>query len=242
MRAEPLAGIDHKNYSGKAQICVCIINDQAIVRAGLRMLIEDAGMNVVGEAANRSEAVAMARANPADIFLLDLDFVSDNGMALLSELVTTASGPVLVLTRSSNPEMHQLVVQNGARGIVLKEEDPEILLKAIKEVESGELWLRRSLLTDLITKQRSGLLSKQHKLDPEAEKISTLTSREREIIKLVAEGLNGKAIAGRLHLSEFTVRNHLTSILDKLELSNKFELAVYAFRHSLINKAQESST
>ncbi len=241
MRAERFVEPDHTTRNIKAQIGVYIINDQAIFRAGLRMLLEDAGMAVLAEAANRVDAVAMAKASIADVILLDIDFVTDNGLDILGELVSVSTGPVLVLTGSASLELHQLAVQNGARGIVLKEEPPEILAKAIRQVDSGELWLRRSLLTELITRQRAGSPSRQRNQDPETQKIAMLTPRERDIVGLVAEGLNGRGIADKLRVSEFTVRNHLTSILDKLDLSNKFELAVYAFRHSLVNQTKEPS-
>ena len=220
-------------------ICVCIINDMWIVRAGLRMLLENSGMAVIGECSTREEALATLGAHRGHVYVVDLDLISENGLELLHELVITYDVRVIALTASTSSDLHQLAVQSGARGIVLKQEAPDILVKAIRQVDSGELWLRRALLTSLLTKQlsRSSVKSKK---DGEGQRISSLTPRERDIVQLVAEGLNTRGIAEKLRVSEFTVRNHLTSILDKLNLSNKFELAVYAFRNSMVNSPATS--
>jgi DNA-binding NarL/FixJ family response regulator len=215
------------------QIPVCLINDMPLVRAGLRLLLEYSGMAVVAECGSRRETLAAAAINPRHVYVVDLDLTDENGLDLLRELVATYDARVIALTASTNFELHQLAVQHGARGIVLKQEVPDVLIKAIRQVDSGELWLRRALLTSLLTKQLSRAVDRKKRVDSEGQKISTLTPRERDIVRLVADGLNTKAIAEKLGVSEFTVRNHLTSILDKLNLSNKFELAVYAFRNSL---------
>jgi len=223
-------------------IRVCIIEDHPIVRAGLRMLIENQrDMVVVGETANRAEALAAARAAPPDIFLVDLDLGPENGLDLLPELLSTfKSARVLVLTCLTDTEAHEQAIAAGAVGVVLKQHAPSVLVKAIQRVHSGEVWLGRSLTTAVVTRLRSKTAPKRK--DPDAEKITTLTPREREVIQLVAEGLNGQLIAKQLHISEATVKNHLTPILDKLGLANKFELAVYAHRHGLGKPSEDRLT
>jgi DNA-binding NarL/FixJ family response regulator len=116
-------------------------------------------------------------------------------------------------------------------GLVLKDKAAEVLIKAIETVHSGEVWLDGSLTASVISEISS--VDKSRRPDPEAEKIRSLTGREREIVGLVCEGLKNKHIADRLFISEATVRNHLTSILSKLGLSDRFELALYAYRHHL---------
>ena len=187
------------------------------------MLIENQrDMVVVGEIANRAEALAAARAAPPDIFLLDLDLGPENGLDLLPELLSTfKSARVLVLTCLTDTEVHEQAIAAGAVGVVLKRHAP-----------AGEIWIVRSLTTARVTRFMGWKTAPKRK-DPDAQKITTLTPREREVIQLVAEGLNGELIAKQLRISEATVRNHLTSILDKLGLANKFELAVYAHRHGL---------
>jgi DNA-binding NarL/FixJ family response regulator len=118
-------------------------------------------------------------------------------------------------------------------GMVKKEKAAEVLIAAIERVNDGEAWLDPSLMAGVLSEvTRAG---KAAKTDPEAEKIASLTKREREVIVLIGEGIKNKEIAGRLFISETTVRHHLTSIYDKLEVADRVELLIYAFRHGLAN-------
>jgi len=217
-------------------IRVCIIDDHAIVRAGLRMLIENsARMIVMWEAQTASEALSDPTLGRPDVILLDLDLGIEKGIDYLPNLMERF-GParILVLTALADTQQHLAAVAAGANGVVLKEQAPETLIQAIESVHCGEAWLGKSLMTAVMGKLSRASAEKH---DPEAEKISRLTPREVEIVALVSEGLNGERISKQLRISEATVRNHLTSILGKLGLSNKFELAVYAHRHRLGGKA-----
>jgi two-component system nitrate/nitrite response regulator NarL len=213
-------------------IRVCIIEDHTIVRAGLRMLLENTPrMSVLWETQTATGALSDASLSPPDVILLDLDLGVEKGLDHLPALLRKFNPcRVLVLTALADTQLHLAAVAAGASGVVLKEQAPETLLQAIEGIHSGEAWLGKSLMTAVM-----GKLSRAsaEKLNPEAEKISRLTPREVEIVALVSEGLNGERIAKQLRISEATVRNHLTSILGKLGLSNKFELAVYAHRHRL---------
>jgi DNA-binding NarL/FixJ family response regulator len=135
-----------------------------------------------------------------------------------------------VVTSDVDPNLHARAIQLGAMGIVLKTQAAQSLVKAVQKVHAGELWLDRGQTADLVNR----LTRKRTDEDPQAARIGSLTAREREIVTLVTEGLKNKDIADRLSISEATARNHLTSILDKLALSNRFELAVYAFRKGLV--------
>lgn len=216
-----------------ATIRVCIIDDHAIVRAGLRMLIEShAKMSVLCEASSASQALAQCRGNRPDVILLDLDLGTENGLDFVAKLIEEFRPcRVLVLTALQDTQAHLAAVAAGASGVVVKEQAPETLLAAIEAVHGGESWLGRSLMKAVMVRVSRDLSGQ--KKDPEAGKIATLTPRETEIVALVSDGFNGEKIAKHLEISEATVRNHLTSILAKLELSNKFELAVYALRHGL---------
>jgi DNA-binding NarL/FixJ family response regulator len=213
----------------KKSIRICIVEDHAMVRSALRMVIENhGGMVVVGEASNRAEALKFANANPPDIFVLDLDLGDENGLDFLPELISTfPSSKVLVVTASTDTSEHQRVIKAGAMGLVLKEEASDVLLTAIEKLYSGEAWLTPALTAAVLSQiSRTTDNSEDHKIE-------RLTSREREIIALVAQGFKRSQIAEKLFLSETTVRNYMTSILGKLELSDRFELAFYAFRHRL---------
>jgi DNA-binding NarL/FixJ family response regulator len=215
-------------------IRVMIIEDHAIVRAGLRMLIENQpGMEVVHESAKATEALKATFRTPPEIILLDLDLGDENGLDYLPELLRVfRPARVLVLTATPETEAHLCAAAGGARGIVMKEQAPETLVEAIRSVHSGEAWMGRSLMTAVLNRISHSSSGRQER-DPEADKIGQLTPREREIVSLISKGLNGSRMSEHLRISEATVRNHLTSILAKLELANKFELAVYAFNHNL---------
>ncbi|MFY9556813.1 MAG: response regulator transcription factor [Blastocatellia bacterium] len=215
------------------QIRILVIDDHVIVRSGLRMLIENhAGMVVIGEAGNRVDALTIAAREQPDIILLDLDIGGESGLDFLSELLAAAAkARVLVLTGVRDTEAHRRAVHLGAMGLVLKDKATEVLIKAIQKVHAGEVWLDRSLTASVLSEITRA--DQRKKDDPDAAKISSLTEREREIVGLVCQGLKNRQIGDQLFISEATVRNHLTSILSKLELSDRFELALFSYRHHL---------
>lgn len=191
-----------------------------------------AGMAIVGEAGNRDDALALTASEHPDIILLDLDLGGESGMALIADLIAAASdAKIIILTGVRDPEVHRQAVLLGAMGIVRKEKAAEVLISAIERVHAGEAWLDPSLMAGVLSDMTRA--SKARKPDPEAGRIATLTNREREVIALVGEGIKSKEIANRLFISETTVRHHLTSIFAKLEVSDRVELLIYAYRHGL---------
>jgi len=189
-------------------------------------------MNVVAEAGSRTEAVQAAAREQPDLVLLDLDMGGECGLSFLPDLVDAArKARILVLTGVRDFELHRRAVRAGARGVVFKEKAAEVLIKAIDRVHDGEIWLDRTLVAGVLEELSRPSAALED--DPEAAKIATLTAREMEIIPIVAQGLRNQEIASRLFISEVTVRHHLTAIYGKLRVSDRFELAVYAFRHGL---------
>lgn len=215
------------------RIRVSIIEDHAIVRAGIRMLIErEPGIEVISETTTATEAL-VAKVPRPDIILLDIRLRSEIGLDLIPQLLKQfAPAKVLVLTAVEDAETQLMAIEAGASGVVMKEQAPEVLVKAIQAVSLGEPWIGSALSTAALHKL-SRAKADRMKADPEAAKIALLTPREREVIAVVRRGLNGAGIARELKISEATVRHHITSILSKLEVSNKLELAVYAFHHGL---------
>ena len=211
-------------------IKVLIVDDHAVVRAGLRMLIDqDPDMEVTGLAGNRSEALAAATSEQPNIIILDIVLGDDDGLSFLPELRAVAGNArVLVLTGLRGPESQRRAMRAGAMGIVLKEHAAEVLIKAIKKVHQGEVWLDRLAMGSVLQE-----ISENKQPEPDKEKIASLTEREREVIGLVGEGLKNKQIASRLFISETTVTHHLSSVFSKLEVSDRLELIIYAFRHGL---------
>jgi two-component system, NarL family, nitrate/nitrite response regulator NarL len=214
-------------------IRVLIVDDHALVRAALRMLIEShPGVAVVGEAAGFDDALIATSQQQPDVVLLDLDLGGVNGVDLLPQLHTAAPKMhVVVLTGMRDVEMHRRAVRLGAAGLVLKEKAAEVLIQAITKVHAGEIWLDSMLVAGVLSEMTRPKF--RQPTDPEAIKIATLTAREREVIELVGEGLNSQMIADRLCISKATVRHHLTSIFAKLSVNDRLQLAIYAYRHGL---------
>jgi two-component system, NarL family, nitrate/nitrite response regulator NarL len=211
-------------------IRILLVDSHTIFLAGLRLLLQsEAGLEIVGEARNAQEARAEAASQP-DIILLDLHLGAESGLDLLPDLIKVAEGSkVLILTGVTDTDLHVRAVCLGAMGVVLKFESPQLLLKAIRKVHAGEAWLNRTTVASAMTQ----LQSRRRKVDPEMDKIASLTAREREVISLIGEGRRNKAIGERLFISEKTVRHYLTSIFDKLELDDRLELLIYAYQHGL---------
>ncbi len=221
---------------GKTSIRVLIVDHQKIVRAGLRLLVESwPGLKVIGEAGTPIEAhVIAARENP-QIILVDLD-LGRAGSAIdciPDLLMASEGGRIIVLTAVHDSEAHHRAILVGAMGLVLKEQAPEELRRAILKVHSGEIWLNRKLATGIIAKMSQPSL--WEKKNPGSPVISLLTARERQVFDLVSAGLKNKDIASRLFISETTVRHHLTTIFSKLEVTSRFELIIFAYRQKLVN-------
>ncbi len=211
-------------------IRVLIVDDHAVVCAGLRMLIDqDPDMQVTSLAGNRSEALAAAASDQPNIIILDIVLGDEDGLSLLPELTgISPNSRVLVLTGLRSSDSQRKAMRAGAMGIVLKEHAAETLIKAIKKVHHGEVWLDRLTMGSVLKE-----MTEKKQADPNQDKIATLTEREREVVTLVGEGLKNKQIAAKLFISETTVTHHLSSVFSKLAVSDRLELIIYAFRHGL---------
>lgn len=209
-----------------------IVDDHSVIRSGLRMLIEqDQTMTVVAMAGTPAEALLLATREKPDIIVLDLMLGEEDGLEFLPQLCKTSpNSRVLILTGVQSSDSHRMAIRRGAMGIVLKQQAADLLLKAIRKVHAGEVWIDRSMMSSVLSDVRN---ERHEEADPEAEKIASLTPREREVIALVSEGLKNKLIGERLFISETTVTHHLSSIFSKLDVSDRLELIIYAFRHGL---------
>jgi two-component system, NarL family, nitrate/nitrite response regulator NarL len=222
--------------SSETSIRVFLIDDHRTILWGLEKLIESGkpGMRVVGNATSYTEALSLLPQSPADVILLDLDLGRESGLDAIPKLLACSKAKILVLTGVREESVHQTAVLAGARGVLSKEARAETILSAISKVHEGEIWLDRAatgrLLVEMSRKQAG-----REAANVEQKKIATLTIREREIINLAVAnaGDTAKAIASRLHISEHTLRNHLTSIYEKLGVANRLELFAYAHQHKL---------
>jgi DNA-binding NarL/FixJ family response regulator len=214
-----------------------IVDDHSVIRSGLRMLIEqDQTMTVVAMTGTASEALSLAAREQPDIIVLDLMLGDEDGLDFLPQLCKTSpNSRVLILTGVQGTDAHRMAIRRGAMVIVLKQQAADLLLKAIRKVHAGEVWIDRSMMSSVLSDVRN---ERHEEADPEAGKITSLTPREREVIALVSEGLKNKLIGERLFISETTVTHHLSSIFSKLDVSDRLELIIYAFRHGLAKVPQ----
>ena len=138
---------------------------------------------------------------------------------------------IILVTGFDEPEILQMAVQMGAMGILQKTVSSSVLKKAIEKVHAGEVWIDRTMMANVLTNLSRGGAGSE--LNSEQSRIETLSDRETEVIALSGEGLKNKQIAARLSISETTVRHHLTSIYSKLDVSDRLELAIFAYRYDL---------
>jgi len=214
-------------------IRVLILDHHTMAREGLRVVLErNDRIQVVGEAGASEDALALVAEQRPDIILLELNLDGELNTDIISHLIAAAGGGrLLVVTGIDEDRIHQLAVQMGAMGIIQKTQSCIVLIKAIEKVNAGEVWIDRSMMANVLTQMSH--IRTQGEDDGETHKIESLSGRELEVVALIGEGLKNKEIAKRLTISETTVRHHLTSVYRKLDVSDRLELAIYAYRNSL---------
>lgn len=204
---------------------VLLSGDHPMIRSGLGLLLAGDGIVVAGECFNRPDALRRGLSAEADLVLMDfdLDAGTPSSAAPLDALLAAAgSCPVLILTRSADPGAVSLALYKGVAGVVLKSRPAEVLFRAVRAVLADGVFLERTTVAGVF-----------RPAPPRAETPPPkLTRRETEIVELVSLGLQNKKIAERLSIRETTVRHHLTSIFDKLALTNRMELMRYAYREA----------
>lgn len=219
-----------KHLATDPPIRVLLVDDHRSVLWGLEKLIGSAKplMQLVGVAASGREALAAAEQHRPDVILLDLDLGDGSGLDLLPDLLRDGDTKVLILTGARDPEVREVAVLRGARGMVHKTESAEMILSAIKCVSRGEIWLDRATTAKVIAALSAA--GGQKRTDAEDSPMAALTQKERDIVAAVVKhkGAPIKVIADALCLSSHTVRNHLASIYSKLGVHSRLELFMYA--------------
>jgi DNA-binding NarL/FixJ family response regulator len=229
----PMSTEVNPNVSRK--IKVIIADDHPIVREGLRkLLILEDDIDVVGEACDGRDLLDKASDLQPDVILLDLRMPNLDGLGALQTLQHTGSkARVIILTASEDKNEFVQAMKLGCSGIVLKQTSADLIVKSIRKVHNGEIWLDSHTTAAVMRQFASPLDGGQGATSGRVRERSPLSNREREIVALVAQGYKNKEMAEKLFISEQTVKNHLHNIFDKLGVSDRLELALYAIHKGL---------
>ena len=208
---------------------VVIVDDHSMVREGLRQLLElDGDVEVIGEASDGVECLDLLQEILPQVLLLDINMPNMNGLEVLEKLKEdNVNVKVIILTVHNEIEFLMRAVEIGINGYLLKESDSTELKRAIFRVINGETYIQPSMIPLLN--------SKMIERDIEKIKIKALTKRELEVLKLLSIGLYNKEIGERLSISERTVKNHISSIFKKIEVTERTQAAVFSIRNKIVN-------
>jgi two-component system nitrate/nitrite response regulator NarL len=219
--------------SARTLIRLLIADDERLFREALRLLLEtEPGFQVIGYASDGTEAVALARRLKPDVLLLDVAMPGLRGLEALRSLAAGSIPVRTILVTGSITRTDVLAaLRHGARGIVMKDAAPDLLFKSIHAVMDGQYWIEREAVSDLVAALRESRPAAEPQ--PPVRRFN-LTPRELEIIRAVVDGQGNKEIASRLGVAEPTVKHHLTSIFDKVGVSNRLELALFALHHNVV--------
>lgn len=207
---------------------VMLIDDHKMVREGMKQLLEfDHKIKVISEGASGTECLKLLKQNIPDVLLLDINMPDMNGIDVVREIrKKKIKVKILMLTVHKEVEYLLHLLDIGIEGYILKDSGSEELIKAIEIVNSGEHYIQPELLPILN--------SRLVKRDTDKDKMELLTDREVEVLKLVAEGKFNKEIAGQLNISERTVKNHISNIFKKIDVSDRTQAAVFAIKNNMI--------
>ena len=221
----------------EGRIRLAVVDDHQLLRAGVRTLLEEEpDLEVAAEVADGNDICELIRRTKVDVLLLDLDMPPPDGHEVLRRMKRARLGVrTIILTGVDDPLSLALALELGARGIVPKKSATKQLIQAVRRVHQGGPWLEESLahLKPHLLQTPPARPRKKAHVPPPAEDVSlwsSLTPRERQITLLVAQGQRYKQIASHLSISGQTVRNHLRSVFDKLQVNDRVQLALYAIR------------
>lgn len=222
--------VNSKNEGGliKMAVKIMIADDHSMIREGLKSLLELEGdIQVVAEAEDGVDCLEKLKICTPDVLLLDINMPRKNGLEVLQTLKSSKSKvKVLVLTVHNEVEYLMKAVDIGVDGYILKDSESAELKKAIFSIVEGENYIQPSLIP--------ALNSKMIEKNRDEGKIESLTKRELEVLKLLAVGMYNKEVAEKLNISERTVKNHVSNIFKKIEVTDRTQAAVFAIRNNLI--------
>jgi DNA-binding NarL/FixJ family response regulator len=235
--------------SAPSRVRVLIADDQALVRAGFRMILEaQPDFDVIGEAADGETAVRLARRGRPDVILMDIRMPGLDGLEatrrLMSMEVQAVPAPrprIIILTTFDLDEYVYAALQAGACGFLLKDVSPEHLVGAVRTVAAGDALLAPSITRRLVERFARPAVAASVGADPDLDGLASLTSRETEVLGLLARGMSNAEIAAALVVSEATIKSHVAAILAKLGLHNRAQAVVIAYESGVVRVGRPTS-
>ncbi len=210
-------------------IKILLVDDHLLVRQGIKKILElEEDLEVVGEAGDGGEALELLRNIEVDVVLLDINMPGMNGIETLEKIKNMDKEPkVIMLTFHEEREYLLETIELGANGYILKDAESDSLIRGIRDVYKGGSYVHPSLAGELVKKYKQG----ESKPDPDKEALRRLTRREREVLKLISQGMNNREIANTLFISEKTVKNHVSNIFKKIHVNDRTQAAIFALKN-----------
>jgi DNA-binding NarL/FixJ family response regulator len=214
------------------RISVLIADDHSLIRQGLKQILElESDITVIAQASNGNEAVQLTKQYKPDVILMDINMPGTNGLQAIKQIKDDQlPSRIIVLTIHEDREYLFKTLQMGAEGYVLKDAEPKVLLEAIRNVHSGRSYIQPNMTMELVKEFNRVTLHEKGKHNE-----NNLTARETEVLGLIAEGMINKEIARTLYISEKTVKNHISNIFKKLNVSDRTQAAIYAIKHNIMS-------
>lgn len=211
-------------------ISVMIADDHSLMREGLKQILElEPGINVQSLVSNGEEVIKEAQRCKPDVILLDINMPKMNGLDTLRRIKDIGiNSKVIMLTIHDSREYLYETIRMGANGYVLKDSDSDTLIKAIRDVVEGKSYIQPSL-SELLVKE----FNAKGEQGKESSPVESLTKREYEVLTLIAEGMNNREIAEKLFISEKTVKNHVSNIFKKIDVSDRVQAAIFTYRNNI---------